>query len=218
MTKCNDPISTDYPNLTVVDHPLVHVRVATLRSRDTGLELFRRTLRELSALVAYEALRDLDTLDSVVETPLAQCAARRLARPVVIMPILRAGLGMAEAVSEILPEAAIGHIGMFRNEETLEPQEYLLRLPPGLADADVLVVDPMLATGNSAAAAIQRLKQAGAARLHLMCLVGCPEGVRRIAETHPDTSVWLAALDDGLNERGYILPGLGDAGDRYYGT
>ncbi len=202
----------------VVNHPLVRVRVSVLRDRDTGLELFRRTLRELSTLVAYEALRDLEESPRTVETPLMPCPGASLKRPVIIMPILRAGLGMAEAVSEILPEAPIGHIGMFRNEKTLEPQEYLLRLPPNVEDAEVLVVDPMLATGNSAVAALHRLKKAGAKRVRLICLVGCPEGVKRCAEAHPDVPVFLAALDDGLNERGYILPGLGDAGDRYYGT
>jgi len=205
-------------NYHVVDHPLVRVRVSVLRDRDTGLELFRRTLRELSALVVYEALRDLEEVEKTVQTPLAPCRGASLKRKVIIMPILRAGLGMAEAVSEILPEAAIGHIGMFRNEETLLPQEYLLRLPPGLEDAEVLVVDPMLATGNSGAAALDRLKQAGAKRLRLVCLVGCPEGVKTIAEKHPDVPVFLAAMDAALNERGYITPGLGDAGDRYYGT
>lgn len=205
-------------NYHVVDHPLVRVRVSVLRDRDTGLELFRRTLRELSALVAYEALRDLEECEQSIETPLSPCSGASLKRKMIIMPILRAGLGMAEAVSEILPEAAIGHIGIYRNEETLQPQEYLLRLPPGVQDAEVLVVDPMLATGNSGSAALDRLKQAGAKRLRLVCLVGCPEGVQTIAQNHPDVPVFLAAMDSGLNERGYIMPGLGDAGDRYYGT
>lgn len=202
----------------VVDHPLVRVRVSVLRDRNTGLELFRRTLRELSALVAYEALRDLKEAAHTVTTPLASCAGAVLESRIIIMPILRAGLGMAEAVSEILPEAAMGHIGMYRNEETLLPQEYLLRLPPGVESAEVLVVDPMLATGNSGAAALERLKQAGAKKLRLICLVGCPAGVEKIAQSHPDVPVFLAAMDDGLNDRGYIIPGLGDAGDRYYGT
>jgi uracil phosphoribosyltransferase len=202
----------------LVDHPLVRARITVLRDRNTGLELFRRTLRELSTLMAYEALRDLPERPLSVETPLAVTAGSRLERPVVIMPILRAGLGMAEAVSEILPDAAVGHIGMYRDEETLQPQQYLLRVPPGIEDAEVLVVDPMLATGNSGAAALDKLKGAGARRLRLICLVGCPQGVRRIAETHPDVPVYLAAMDDGLNDQGYIMPGLGDAGDRYYGT
>ncbi len=202
----------------LVDHPLVRARVTVLRDRDTGLELFRRTLRELSTLMAYEALRDLGERPRSVTTPLAITSGSQLERPVVIMPILRAGLGMAEAVSEILPDAAVGHIGMYRDEETLQPQQYLLRVPPGIGDAEVLVVDPMLATGNSGAAALDKLKGAGARRLRLICLVGCPQGVRRIAETHPDVPVYLAAMDDGLNDRGYIIPGLGDAGDRYYGT
>ncbi len=205
-------------NYHVVNHPLVRVRVSVLRDRNTGLELFRRTLRELSALVAYEALRDLGESPQTIETPLASCPGAVLQRKIIIMPILRAGLGMADAVSEILPEAAIGHIGMCRNEQTLLPHEYLLRLPPGVGEAEVLVVDPMLATGNSASAALDRLKKAGATRLRLICLVGCEDGVRQISRCHPDVPIFLAALDPSLNEHGYIMPGLGDAGDRYYGT
>ncbi len=205
-------------NYHVVDHPLVRVRVSVLRDHNTGLELFRRTLRELSTLVAYEALRDLAETPQMITTPLAPCPGAVLQRKIIIMPILRAGLGMAEAVSEMLPEAAIGHIGMYRDEETLLPHEYLLRLPPNVEDAEVLVVDPMLATGNSAAAALDRLKKAGAIRLRLICLVGCEDGVQQIAKCHPDVPVFLAALDAGLNENSYITPGLGDAGDRYYGT
>lgn len=202
----------------VVDHPLVREKLRTLRDAATSLKGFRGALHELSLLVGYEALRDLEEEAVTVRTPLAECAAARVRDPIFLMPILRAGLGMAEALAELLPDAPVGHIGMFRNEETLEPQPYYLRVPPGIERANVVCVDPMLATGNSAVSAIDQLKRAGAQRLRLVCVVGCPQGVARMAEAHPDVPVFLAAIDDGLNERGYIMPGLGDAGDRYYGT
>lgn len=202
----------------VVDHPLVRAKLSYLRRSDTEIESFRRTLRELSVLVGYEALRDLEGDAVAVETPLAEALGFVIRDEILLMPILRAGLGMAEALGGILPNARVGHIGMFRNEETLEPQPYYLRVPPGVGKASVVIVDPMLATGNSAVFAIDQLKEAGARRLRLVCLVGAPEGVARVGAAHPDIPIFLAAIDDGLNERGYIVPGLGDAGDRYYGT
>jgi uracil phosphoribosyltransferase len=202
----------------VVDHPLVRAKLRVLRDAGTSSRDFRGALHELTLLVGYEALRDLEEEPLPVETPLQSCTGSRIRDPIFLMPILRAGLGMAQALAGLLPDAPIGHIGMFRDEKTLEPQPYFLRVPPAVEHANVVCVDPMLATGNSAVAAIDQLKQCGARRLRLVCLVGCPQGVARMQEAHPDVPIFLAALDDGLNERGYILPGLGDAGDRYYGT
>lgn len=202
----------------VVNHPLVRAKLTTLRDRRTPLKSFRSALHELSLLVGYEALRDLEEESITVDTPLETCAGSRLRNPIFLMPILRAGLGMAEALSELLPDAPIGHIGMFRDEKTLEPQAYYLRVPPGIETANVVCVDPMLATGNSAVSSIDQLKRAGATRLRLVCVVGCPQGVAHVESAHPDVPIYLSAIDTGLNERGYIFPGLGDAGDRYYGT
>jgi uracil phosphoribosyltransferase len=202
----------------VIDHALVREKVGVLRDRGTGMEVFRRTLGELSVLVGYEALRGVAEAEVAVETPMAVCRGSRLAKPVVIVPILRAGLGMADALSAVLPGSRIGHIGVARNEATLEPEPYFLKLPPGAGDSTVLVVDPMLATGNSAVHALDRLKAAGCREVRLVCLIGAPEGVERVGEAHAEVPIFLAALDDGLDERGYIVPGLGDAGDRYFGT
>lgn len=202
----------------VVDHPLVRAKLTVLRDRGTGLKAFRGALHELSLLVGYEALRDLDEVESEVETPLETCGGSRIAHPIFLMPILRAGLGMAEALAELLPDAPVGHIGMFRDEVTHQPQPYYLRVPPGLDEANVVCVDPMLATGNSAVSAIDQLKQAGARKLRLVCVVACPQGVERMTTAHPDVPIFTAAIDRDLNEHAYIVPGLGDAGDRYYGT
>lgn len=202
----------------VVNHPLVRAKLTTLRDRRTSLKNFRGALHELSLLVGYEALRDLEEDVLAVETPLKTCPGSRVRDPIFLLPILRAGLGMAEALSELLPDAPIGHIGMFRDEKTLEPQAYYLRVPPGIETANVVCVDPMLATGNSAVAAIDQLKRAGATKLRLVCVVGCPQGVAHVETAHPDVPIYLSAIDEGLNDRGYIVPGLGDAGDRYYGT
>lgn len=202
----------------VVDHPLVREKLTTLRDARTPLPGFRSALHELSLLIGYEALRTLDEEPLPVQTPLRECAGSRVRDPVYLMPILRAGLGMAEALSELMPNAPVGHIGMFRDEVTLEPHPYYLRVPPDIARANVVCVDPMLATGNSAVSAIDQLKKCGARKLRLVAIVGCPQGVERMNAAHPDVPIFLAAIDDGLNERGYIVPGLGDAGDRYYGT
>ncbi len=202
----------------IVDHPLVRSKLSVLRDAGTPMQEFRIALREISLLVGYEALRDLEEVPLSLQTPLRPCMGSRIRDAVFLMPILRAGLGMAEALSELLPDAPVGHIGMFRDELTLEPHPYYLRVPPGIAQANVVCVDPMLATGNSAVAAIDQLKKAGARRLRLVCVVGCPQGVARVHAAHPDVSIYLAGIDEGLNEQGYIVPGLGDAGDRYYGT
>ncbi len=202
----------------VIDHPLVREKIGRLRNRETGLELFRRTLGELGVLAGYEALRGAGEVPVEIETPMATCAGHRLDREVVIVPILRAGLGMADALLQVLPGSRIGHVGMARDEETLEPKPYFLRMPPGVEDATVLVVDPMLATGNSAVHALDQLKREGCRELRLVCLLGAPEGVARVTAAHPDVPIVLAALDERLDERGYIVPGLGDAGDRFFGT
>lgn len=202
----------------VVDHPLVRAKLTILRDRRTGLKAFRGALHELSLLIGYEALRDLEEEALTVDTPLAACPGSRIREPVFLMPILRAGLGMAEALAELIPDAPVGHIGMFRDEVTHEPHPYYLRVPPGVESANIVCVDPMLATGNSAVSAIDQLKKAGARKLRLVCVVACPQGVARMEEAHPDVPVVTAAIDSGLNENAYIVPGLGDAGDRYYGT
>jgi len=202
----------------VIDHPLVQSKVAVLRDRETTGERFRRTVHELTALIAYEATRDLTVEETKINTPLMPCRGHRLAKPVTIVPILRAGLGMAEALWNVLPEASVGHVGMYRDEKTFLPRSYYFKAPPDLKDADVFLVDPMLATGNSASDAATELKADGARNLRLMALVGCVEGVNRFRSNHPDVPVFLAALDEHLNDHAYILPGLGDAGDRYFGT
>ncbi len=206
------------PAFHLVRHPLADLKVSALRDQATPPAEFRRVLQELSQLVAYEALRDLEVLPQTVQTPLAAAPGARAARPLVLVPVLRAGLAMADGVLRMLPTAAVGHIGMFRNEETLEPVSYYFRLPPGAQDAHVLLLDPMLATGNSLAAAADRLKQEGIPRMTCACIIASRTGVERLRSAHPDMPIYGAALDDALDERGYITPGLGDAGDRIFGT
>lgn len=210
--------TTDVPGCLVVDHPLVRTKMAVLRSKSTPCELFRRTLHELAALVAFEATRDLPLEEIVIESPLQSCAGHRLARPVTIVPILRAGLGMAQAMLDVLPQARVGHVGMYRDEKTFEPKSYYFKAPPDLAGTEVFLVDPMLATGNSASDAATELKACGARHLRLVALIGCVTGARLFRSKHPDVPVFLAAMDPALNEKAYIVPGLGDAGDRYFGT
>jgi uracil phosphoribosyltransferase len=206
------------PGLTIVDHPLVKAKVTILRNKETPTELFRRTLHELTALLAFEATRDLEVTEIDVDTPLERCQGHRLAKGLTVVPILRAGLGMAQAMLDVLPQARLGHVGIYRNEETFEPMSYYFKAPRDLADSDVFLVDPMLATGNSAADAATKLKAGGARRLRLIALLGCVTGALHFAERHPEVPVYLAALDEKLNERAYIVPGLGDAGDRYCET
>ncbi|MFZ4598411.1 MAG: uracil phosphoribosyltransferase [Terrimicrobiaceae bacterium] len=201
----------------VVDHPLVRIGVTTLRDRQTTLEEFRRCLRQLSILMAMEAVRDIETNSRTVETPLAKCEGFVAARPTVVFPILRAGLGMAEALLTVLPAARVGHVGLYRDEQTFEPKSYYFKAPD-LANADVFLVDPMLATGQSAADAVDKVKGAGAKRLRMLALIGSVPGVEHFHARHPDVPIFLAALDPSLNEKAYIVPGLGDAGDRYFGT
>ncbi len=204
--------------LTVVDHPLLARHVAVLRSADTRREEFRHALGEAAAILAYEATRELAREDFHVLTPLEPAAAQRPAKPIAVVAILRAGLGMVDGFLRLVPEAAIGHLGMRRNEETLEPEAYYESLPDVIGEATVFVVDPMLATGGSALAALTRLREAGATDLHLVCLVAAPEGVERVRGALPDLPIVVGALDRQLDEKGYIRPGLGDAGDRIFGT
>lgn len=194
------------------------LKVTALRDKHTPAPDFRRLLQELSQLVAYEALRDFEVAPCTVETPLGEAKGARPLRPLVLVPVLRAGLAMADGILRIFPSAAVGHIGMFRNEETLEPVSYYFRLPPGAAGAHVLLLDPMLATGNSLAAAADRLKKEGIPRMTCACIVASRPGVARLREAHPDMPIYGAALDEALDARGYITPGLGDAGDRIFGT
>ena len=205
--------------LTVVDHPLLARHVAVLRSAETTREQFRHALGEAAAMLAYEATRDLERQDFHVLTPLESAPAQRPARAIVVVAILRAGLGMVDGFLRLVPEAAIGHLGMRRNHETLQPEAYYESLPDVIGAATTFVVDPMLATGGSAVAALTRLREAGATDLALVCLVAAPEGVRRVREVMPELPpIVVAALDRQLDEKGYIRPGLGDAGDRLFGT
>jgi uracil phosphoribosyltransferase len=204
--------------LTVLDHPLITHKLAVMRSINTGTKDFRQNLDEIAGLMAYEISRDLPLAKIRVETPMQITESYELAKSVVLIPILRAGLGMVNGILNLIPTAKVGHVGMYRNEETLEPQQYYAKFPPNMPDSVVMVLDPMLATGGSASAAITILKEKGAKSIKLVCLVGVPEGVARIEKDHPDVHIVLAALDEKLNEIGYIVPGLGDAGDRIFGT
>ncbi len=208
-----------HPNLTVVAHPLVQHKMALLRDVDTPTREFRHLVGEIATLLAYEATRDLDTEPVEVWTPLERMMGTRIPGDrIVLVPILRAGLGMVDAVAALFPNAGVGHIGLYRNEETLEPVSYYFKIPPLGGDKRYLVLDPMLATGGSASAAIAKLKESGAETIRLICLVAAPPGVEKMQADHPDVPVFVAALDRELNEHGYILPGLGDAGDRLFGT
>ncbi|MEI6491889.1 MAG: uracil phosphoribosyltransferase [Verrucomicrobiota bacterium] len=201
----------------VVEHSMVKVGVSRLRDRESSLGDFRRALRELAVIVGVEAARDLELREVPLQSPLSPCTGHELARPLVIIPILRAGLGMAEALLQVFPEARVGHVGLCRDEETFEPQSYYFKTPP-LDESDIFLVDPMLATGQSAADAVDKLKAAGAKRLRMLALIGARPGVELFCSRHPDVPVFLAALDEELNDKAYIVPGLGDAGDRYFGT
>lgn len=209
----------DLPNLTVIDHPLIRHKLHLLRDEGTPKKLFRELVDEIAMLMAYEVTRGLEEEEVQVPTPLETMTGHRIAgKKLVIVPVLRAGLGMVEGVLRLIPSARVGHVGMARDEESLQPVEYYFKLPAQSEVRRVVVVDPMLATGGSACAAIDGLKARGAHHISFMCLVAAPEGVRMLADRHPDVPVFAAALDRQLNEHGYILPGLGDAGDRLFGT
>jgi uracil phosphoribosyltransferase len=205
--------------VTIVDHPLVQHKLSVLRDQRTTVRDFRALCTEISALMAYEAMRDLPLEEVTVETPVAVATARRLAgKKLAVVAILRAGLIMADGILGLVPSARVGHVGLYRDEATLRPVQYFVKLPSDIAERDVFLLDPMLATGGSAVAALTLLKARGVPNVRLLCIIGAPEGVRAVQEAHPDVEVILAALDDRLDERGFILPGLGDAGDRIYGT
>lgn len=204
--------------LHIVDHPLLQRDLTVLRDRRTPHGTFRHTLSDAAAILAYEAMRDLPMEEVPVETPLETTAGHRLRDEIVVVPVLRAGLGLVDGFVRFIPEARVGHLGMYRDEETLRPVDYYASIPGEVRTGLVFVVDPMLATGGSAAAAINHLKGRGATRLRFVCLVAAPEGVRRLEQLHPDVPIYTAALDRQLNENAYILPGLGDAGDRSFGT
>ena len=208
----------DFKNLHVFAHPLVQDKIARARNVDTPQSQIRRLLNEIAGLMTYEVCRELKTRDTEVRTPIGVANGRYLDEPLTLVPILRAGIGMTDGMLGLLPEARVGHVGLYRNEETLEPVEYYAKFPPDMADGMVLLIDPMLATGGSASAAVDLLKKRGCERIRFICLVAAPEGVQRLEEDHPNLPVYSAVLDERLDEKGYIVPGLGDAGDRIFGT
>lgn len=205
--------------LMVIDHPLVQHKLSLLRDKDTDVRDFRELAQEISMLMAFEAMRDLTLEEVAIETPVANVKAQRLSgKKLALVAILRAGLVMVDGILRLVPAARVGHIGLYRNPETLQPVEYYNKLPSDISERDVFLLDPMLATGGSAAAAITILKSLGAKRVRLLCILGAPEGIAAVHGSHPDVEIILAAQDERLNEHGYIVPGLGDAGDRIYGT
>ena len=206
-------------NVHVMDHPLVHHKLAVMRNKDTSVKEFRELVSEVAGLMCYEATRNLPTVDVKVETPVGTANCKMLAgKKLAIVPILRAGLGMVDALVDLIPSAKIGHIGLYRDPETHEPVEYYCKLPEDIGNRVVFVVDPMLATGGSAVAAINFLKKRGCKNIIMLNIIGCPEGMKRVQEEHPDVEMYLAACDEKLNEHADIVPGLGDAGDRIFGT
>ena len=206
-------------NVTVLDHPLIQHKLAILRDKNTGVKEFRELVGEIAALMCYEATRNLPTVEVDVETPVAVAKCKVLAgKKLAIVPILRAGLGMVDTMVDLIPSAKVGHIGLYRDPETHMPVEYYCKLPDDISNRHVFVVDPMLATGGSAVAAIDFLKKHGCRKITMMNIIGCPEGVKTVQEAHPDVDLYLAAVDEKLNEHKYIIPGLGDAGDRIFGT
>ena len=206
-------------SLTLVAHPLVQHKLTLMRDRETPSAVFRQLLREISTLLAYEVLHDLETVNKTIHTPLAEMQAPVLkGKKLCFVSILRAGNGLLDGMLDLVPSARVGHIGLYRDPETLTAVEYYLKLPEDIEDRQVIAVDPMLATGNSAAAVIQRLKQHGAKKIKLVCLLAAPEGVKTFQESHPDVPLFTAAVDQRLDDHGYIVPGLGDAGDRMFGT
>ncbi len=205
--------------VVVLDHPLIQHKLSIMRDKHTGAKQFRDLLSEIASLMVYEVTRELETEEVEVETPLCTCTCRTLSgKKLALIPILRAGLGMVDGVTQLIPSARVGHIGLYRDPKTLQPVEYYCKLPPDSDQRDLLVLDPMLATGGSASAAIRFIKDRGCHRIRLVNLIAAPEGVERVQRDHPDVNIYVAALDDHLNEQGYIVPGLGDAGDRLFGT
>ncbi len=210
---------TQYENVHILDHPLIRHKVAIIRDKNTSTKQFREVISEIATLMAYEAFKEVPTQQISVETPLETVEQTVVKEnSIAIVPILRAGLGMVDGILTLFPAAKVGHIGMYRNEETLEPQEYYCKLPQGIEDKVVMLVDPMLATGGSAIDAITLLKKRGCKHIKFLAIIGAPEGVEKVHAAHPDVEVYVSTLDRQLNENGYILPGLGDAGDRIFGT
>ncbi|WP_297079360.1 uracil phosphoribosyltransferase [uncultured Enterococcus sp.] len=203
----------------VIDHPLIQHKLTIIRDKDCGTKVFREVVDEIAMLMAYEISRDMPVEDVEIDTPIVRSTQKTLSgKKVAIIPILRAGIGMVDGILQLIPAAKVGHIGMYRDEETLIPHEYFVKLPDDIDSRQLLVVDPMLATGGSAIMAIDSLKQRGASNIKFVCLVAAPEGVKALQDAHPDEDIYVAALDEKLNEDGYIVPGLGDAGDRLFGT
>lgn len=203
----------------VFDHPLIQHKLSYIRDESTGTKEFRELVDEVGMLMAYEVTRDLELDDVQIKTPVTEMIAKRLSgKKIAVVPILRAGLGMTEGVLKMIPAARVGHIGLYRDPETLQPVEYFAKLPQDIEERDFIVVDPMLATGGSAIEAINSLKKRGAVKIRFMCLIAAPEGVKALQKAHPDVDIYIAGLDEQLNDHGYIVPGLGDAGDRLFGT
>lgn len=203
----------------VLDHPLIQHKLSIIRDKNCGTREFRQCVNEIAELMVYEVSRDMPLEDVEVETPITKATTKRLAgKKVVVVPILRAGIGMVDGILELIPAAKVGHIGMYRDEETLQPHEYFVKMPDDLENREMIIVDPMLATGGSAIMAVDALKKRGAKSIKFVCLVAAPEGVKSFREAHPDVDIYSASLDEYLNEDGYIVPGLGDAGDRLFGT
>jgi len=205
--------------VTVFDHPLIQHKLSIMREKDTSVKEFRELVSEVATLMCYEATRDLPLEEIDIETPVAKAKAKRIAgKKLAIVPILRAGLGMVDGMLTMIPNAKVGHIGLYRDPDSLLPVKYYCKMPKDIAERDVIIVDPMLATGGSATAAITFLKEYGCKHIKLMSIIGAPEGVKKVQDEHPDVDIYVAAMDEYLNEHGYIVPGLGDAGDRIFGT
>lgn len=206
-------------NLYVFDHPLIQHKLTYIRDKNTGTKEFRELVDEVAMLMAYEITRDLTLNEVEVETPVTTCKAKVIAgKKLGLIPILRAGIGMVDGVLRLIPAAKVGHVGLYRDPDTLEPVEYYVKLPTDVEERDLIVIDPMLATGGSAVAALTSVKNRGARNIKLMCLIAAPEGIQRVQQDHPDVDIYVAAVDEKLNDHGYIVPGLGDAGDRLFGT
>ncbi len=205
--------------VVIMDHPLIQHKIGYIRRTDTGTKDFRDTIAEIATLICYEATRDLQLKDVEIETPICKTTVKELkGRKLCVVPILRAGLGMVDGMLALIPAARVGHIGLYRDPETLKPVEYYCKMPADVAEREIFVVDPMLATGGSSVAAIQMLKDRGCKHIHFMCIIAAPEGLKAMQEAHPDVDIYVGSLDEKLNEHGYIVPGLGDAGDRIFGT
>ncbi|MBP5197715.1 MAG: uracil phosphoribosyltransferase [Lachnospiraceae bacterium] len=205
--------------VVVMDHPLIQHKIGLIRRKETGTKDFRQTISEIAMLICYEATRDLKLSDVEIETPICKATVKELSgKKLAVIPILRAGLGMVDGMLNLIPAAKVGHIGLYRDPETKKPVEYYCKIPADCADREIFVVDPMLATGGSSVAAIQMLKDKGCKNIHFMCIIAAPEGVKAMQEAHPDVDMYVGALDEKLNENCYIVPGLGDAGDRIFGT